>query len=278
MLPAITLFCVLTFNGAPTVESVCLQVAPTNRGDKWVRTPGQARAVVLIHGFHLRVTEKSVPKADLRSWQHGDRVLPKELGKHADVFVFAYGQNVALESVLKHSTLAANVAQLRKAGYSDIVLIGHSAGGLLARYFVEDYPDAGVTKVLQVCSPNAGSAFAVVPAPKNQKVFLQCLTEESCRRRLEQRADKVIPKHIDFVCIIGRIGTTGDSDGIVRCASQWSPDLQKQGIPAICIKGTHHEMMRDAKIATKLADLLREKHERWSAPRVEQARKEVFGK
>jgi len=278
MLPTLTLLCAFSLNGAPAVESVCLQVAPTNAGEKWVRSPKQTRAVVLIHGFHLRISEKSVPKADLRNWQHANTVLPKELGKHADVFAFAYGQNVALETVLAESRLALSIAQLRKLGYSDIVLIGHSAGGLLARHFIEDHPHSGVTKVLQVCSPNCGSAFAVVPAPKNQKIFLQCLTEEGCRKRLETRADKVIPKHVDFVCIVGRIGGTGDSDGIVTCASQWSPDLQKQGVPAICIKGTHAEMMRDAKIAAKLADIIREKHERWPIERVEKAKKEVFGK
>jgi pimeloyl-ACP methyl ester carboxylesterase len=277
MLSTLTLLCAISLHGAPTVESICLQVAPMNIGEKWKRTPNQMRAVVLVHGFHLRINEKSVPKADLRYWQHAEMALPKELGKHADVFSFAYGQNVALETVLKESQLARNIAQLRKAGYSEIVLIGHSAGGLLARHFVEDHPDAGVTKVLQVCSPNVGSPFAIVPAPKNQRVFLECLTEENCRKRLEARADKMIPKHVEFVCIIGRIGGTADSDGIVRCASQWSSDLQKQGIPVVCISGSHAEMMRDARIAVTFANLLCEKHQRWPVERIEKTKKEVFG-
>ena len=144
------LLCTLSFVGPPTVESICPQMAPAK--DKWMRTAERTQAVLLIHGFHYHLFDKDVPKAGLRPWQKADSPLVKELGKSADVFAFAYGQNVSLETVIKESKLAASIAELRKLGYKEIVLVGHSAGGLIARQFVEDNPDAGVTKVIQVCA------------------------------------------------------------------------------------------------------------------------------
>ncbi len=37
-------------------------------------------------------------------------------------------------------------AKLRKSGYKEIVLIGHSAGGIIARQFLERYPKGGASQ------------------------------------------------------------------------------------------------------------------------------------
>jgi len=190
MLSTFTLTCTLAFAGGPAIDSICTQVAPAN--DKWTRSPNQKQAVVLIHGYYVHVFDKSVAKPQLRSWQSANGPLVKEIGKNADVYVFAYGQNAALDAIVKDSKLSANVAELRKLGYSDIVLVGHSAGGLIARHFVEDFPDAGVTKVLQVCSPNGGSPLASLSAAKSQKPFLDCLSTDHRKKCMEQRAGKKI--------------------------------------------------------------------------------------
>lgn len=276
MLPTLTLFCTLALAGAPAVDSICLQASPKN--DKWARTPNRMQAVVLIHGFHHHLTNKSVPKAEFRPWQKADSVLVKELGKNADVFPFAYGQNVALDTIVKDSKLPGSVAELRKLGYTDIVLVGHSAGGVIARHFVEDNPDAGVTKVIQICAPNGGSPLASLTGPKTQKVFLECLTTENRKKCLEQRANKAIPEKVQFICVIAKSGATAKSDGVVPCLAQWTADLQKQGIPAVCVVGGHRDVVRDAKLVETLGSLIRDRQGRWSAEQVEKTKTEIFGK
>jgi len=275
MLSTFTLTCTLAFAGGPAIDSICTQVAPAN--DKWTRSPNQKQAVVLIHGYYVHVFDKSVAKPQLRSWQSANGPLVKEIGKNADVYVFAYGQNAALDAIVKDSKLSANVAELRKLGYSDIVLVGHSAGGLIARHFVEDFPDAGVTKVLQVCSPNGGSPLASLSAAKSQKPFLDCLSTDHRKKCMEQRAGKKIPDGVQFICLIAK-EKNKDTDGVVPCASQWTADLHKQGIPAVCVVGGHRDVLRDAKLAVTVAELVNGNHERWPAERIEKVKKEISGK
>lgn len=276
MLSSVTLLCTLTLGGAPAVESIFVPAAPLPVGGKWTPTPNQTCAVVLIHGFHYQLLEKSVPKAELRPWQQPDSLLVKELAKNADVFTFAYGQNASLDTIVKESTIGTNVTQLRKFGYQDIVLLGHSAGGLIARHFVEDNPNAGVTKVIQVCSPNGGSPLATLTGPKGQKAFRDCLTEKGRLECLRIRSDKLIPEHIHFVCVMAMGNGSSGSDGVVPCACQWTADLQKQGIPVVVMPLSHRAAIRDAKAAETLANLVRERPARWPAERIEKARKELF--
>ncbi len=278
MLPSLTLFCSLAFGGAPPVESVCHQVAPAPTKEKWTRTREQTRAVVLIHGFHYHVLSKNVPKAEFRPWQKVDAALVKEVAKHADVYVFAYGQNVPLDTIVSQSKLGASVAQLRNLGYGEVVLVGHSAGGLIARHFVEDFPNAGVTKVIQVCAPNGGSPLATVTAPKAQKVFLECLTEKCRQQCMKDRAAKLIPDKVQFLCVVARGDGTKGTDGVVPCVCQWTADLQKQGIPVVGIMGSHREAVRDAKTAETLAELIRANQPRWPPERIEKAKRELLGK
>jgi hypothetical protein len=265
----------LTLAGAPRVESICLQVAPTK--ETWTRSAEQTRAVVLIHGYYVHILDKNVAKAQLRAWQKSDSALVKELSKNADVFVFGYGQNAPLDTIVKESKLGANIAELRKLGYTDICLIGHSAGGLIARHFVEDNPRCDVTKVVQVCAPNGGSPLAVLTAPKSQKPFMECLSTEHRKKCMEQRGNKRIPDHIEFVCVIAH-EKNKQTDGVVPCHCQWTPDLQKQGVPAISVVAGHREVVRDAQLAKSICSLVCEKQDRWSAKRVEEAKKEFFGK
>lgn len=278
MLPTFTLSFALLLGGVPVLESICVQAAPLQQNGTWTRTPKHTQAVVLIHGFHWHVLNASVPKAELRPWQKPDSTIVRELSKNADVFVFAYGQNVPLDVVVKDSKLGISVAQLRKLGYSDIALVGHSAGGLIARHFVEDHPDAGVTKVIQVCAPNGGSALAKLTAPKSQKQFMECLTIASRQKCLEERADKFIPEQVQFVCVVARMDPKSKTDGVVQCAAQWTADLQRQGVPAICVTGSHREVVRESKLVETLATLIREKQERWPPQRIIEAKREILGR
>ncbi len=283
MLTTLTLMFTLAQGGPVQIESICHQVAPPHTDGKWTRTPKHTQAVLLIRGLQVHVLEANVPKAELRPWQKADSPMVKELAKNADVFVFAYGQNGSLDVVIKESKLSGSIAELRKLGYSDVALIGHSAGGLVARHFVEDHPDCGVTKVVQLAAPNGGSNYADLEAklkivPKSQKAFLECLTIAHRRICLDLRAEKRVPDKVEFICVVAREKKNADTDGVVPCVSQWTTDLQKQGIPAVSVVSSHSHVVRDDKVVETVAGLLRAKQDRWPAERVDKAKKEILGK
>jgi pimeloyl-ACP methyl ester carboxylesterase len=259
MLTTLSLLCALLAPDAPTVKSLSEQVAPRPADGRWVRRPDQKRAVVLIHGFHFHLREESVRKAELRPWQLPNSTLVKELARDADVFAFAYGQNASLK------TIAAQPA------------LGHSAGGLIARQFVEDHPDAGVTKVIQVCSPNEGSPLADVQVAEAQRAFLESLTAAARRRSLKERADVHIPKGVQFVCVVATRDRTRTTDGVVPCASQWSADLRDQGVPARLLTASHREAVRGSPGAKLVAKLVQEEQPRWKPEQVRAALKEILG-
>ena len=263
--------------GAPPLEvdAVFQKVAP-GRPAKG-RTPGQTRAVVLIHGLGLHAFDKDrVVKAALRPWQQSGSVLVKELAENADVYSLAYGQSAAVETIHEATGLADHVRGLRRAGYRDIVLVGHSAGGLIARHLVEDYPKIGVTKVIQVSSPNTGSALASLRTARGfQLAFLTSLSRASRKAVLAKRQARRIPATVQFACIIAftRLG----GDGIVSRASQWSEDLQKQGVPAYLLRSAHWESVKTFRAAELIGRLVREAQPRWKEDEVAEARKRLLG-
>ncbi len=198
------------------------------------------------------------------------------LAQEADVFAFSYAQTVTADEIAECPDLEKHVRKLRQDGYREIVLIGHSAGGVIARQFVEDHPDCGVTKVIQVCAPNVGSGWAKVQTVRaNQIDFLDSLTKPARRRSLSERADKEIPKHIEFACIVGTGTVVGD--GMVSNRSQYPPDLQKQGIPAYPFISTHWMVLRSQKGVELTARLVREAQPRWDAKKVEAVRRQLPG-
>src|SRR5262249_20388961 len=153
-------------------------------------------------------------------------LLVRTLARDGEVFAYGYSQNAAIDAIVASGGLADGVRRLKEAGYKQIVLVGHSAGGMIVRQFIEDHPDARVTKAIQVCAPNGGTPTATVESFKAQRAFLDSLTLEGRRQCLKERSGKTIPRGIQFVCIVSN--AAGDTDGIVRCDCQWSPDLQQQ--------------------------------------------------
>jgi pimeloyl-ACP methyl ester carboxylesterase len=262
------------------VEAKFVQVFPSTKpGSAFLRTPGQTRAIVLVHGFHLIPFRKGCANQALfHSWQKPESKLVELLARQGDIYAFAYSQNVAIEEIAGVPCLAENIRSLKKLDYAQIILLGHSAGGLVARQFIEDYPDIGVTKVIQVCSPNGGTNFAHWdPAvSKLQKGFLHSLTKESRSQSLKERAKKNIPESVQFACVVGDGGGIGD--GLVSIDSQWPVDLQKQGIPAVFLHTTHFTVMRSPAEAQRLTELVRSNTPRWSQTQVAQVKKEKLGK
>lgn len=257
------------------VDGLFTKVAPNPK------TPGrskdQSRAVVLIHGLGLYpLNTEKVSKADLRTWQRTDSGIVTELAKHADVYALAYGQTVAVEKVHEKVKLAEHIKALKTEGYQEIILVGHSAGGLIARYFVEDHPELGVTKVIQVCCPNGGSPFAALKTAREaQRAFVASLSRTARSTFRENRKQVLIPVGIEFVCIVGtlRLGT----DGIVTSRAQWTEDLQKQGVPALLLRTAHWDAMKSTKGAAFICKIVCEKQPRWKEEQVNEAKKKLLG-
>jgi hypothetical protein len=264
--------------GAEPVEVQFVQVAPRERpSGEWRRSPGERRAVVLIQGLKPHPFSKDgVAAPTLRDWQKPGSALVKRLAADADVYAFCYGQTVAVDEIATHPALWGGTLRLHDMGYREVVLVGYSAGGVVARRLVEDYPDAGVTKVVQVCAPNAGSGWAKLNAVrKNQKPFLESLTKEQRRRELRARRDVTIPDNVQFVCVVGTGAWAGD--GVVATRSQWTADLQAQGIPAVTVATDHLSMVRSTAGDETIAEAVRTPQPRWTPARVAAARKAILG-
>jgi pimeloyl-ACP methyl ester carboxylesterase len=274
MSPSVPLLCLL-FAATPTIETQFVQVAPAQTQGHWWNTPGKTRAIVLIHGLLVHPFSKTnVTRAHPHSWQKSDCLLVKRLAAEGDVFAFSYAQTISADEVAECPQLEQHIRKLRQEGYREIVLVGHSAGGVIARQFVEDHPACGVTKVIQVCAPNAGSGWAKWSTVRaNQVDFLSSLTKPVRRRMLTERADKQIPTEIEFACVVGTAGVSGD--GLVSTRSQYTPDLRQQRIPVYPFSSTHWMLLRSPKGIELVARLVRESQPRWDAERVTEACKHL---
>jgi pimeloyl-ACP methyl ester carboxylesterase len=259
------------------VQTKFAQLAPVSREvAPFQRSEGKTRAVILIHGFKLHpFSDENVCKPEWHIWQRPGGELHKVLSRDADVYGFAYGQNASVEQIAHGMALAFHVRQLKEIGYREIVLIGHSTGGIIARECVEDNPDAGVSKVIQVCTPNAGSSLARtnVAIRKIQEPLVLSLSCESRQQVLRERAERKIPASVEFICVVGRLSTDQSSapspgDGVVAVDSQWSEDLQRQGIPALLLPMGHNSVLRTEAGIEKVAALVRDKQLRWTPEQV----------
>lgn len=262
---------------APVVETQFVQVAPAVMGAAAPsRSPGQLRAVVLIHGMYINPLKKDgATRAVIRTWQQPGSLLVSRLARDADVFAFAYSQTVPADELAEWPDLTVAVGKLRRAGYRDVVLVGYSAGGVIAREIVEDHPNLGVTKVVQVCAPNAGTSWArLPPVRRTQSEFQSSLTKQVRTRALLRRGDRRIPDGVQFACVVGTGGINGD--GLVNLQSQWSDDLQRQGVPAYSVPTNHWQVMRTPRGAELIADLVRQPLPRWDGMEVSRVRQQIL--
>jgi pimeloyl-ACP methyl ester carboxylesterase len=274
-------FLVLALIAPPdsAVETKFVQVAPpVKAGVVPRRSPGQARAVVLLHGFRPHpFNDANALRPDMSSWEEPNSAVVQALAQDADVFALGYSQNRPVDEVARVPALARHVESLRSAGYTDIVLIGYSAGALVARYYIENLGDrCGVTKAIQVCPPNGGTSWGKMTAGvrQSQESFLRSLTKEAREAARRERADKLIPAEVEFVCVVGSFGRGGD--GLVRYDCQWTPDLQVQGIPAVLLFTPHVTAMRSKTVAQRVAELVRQPQPRWTGAQVEAARARIL--
>ena len=280
-----TLFVIALATAAPApvpeLSTEIWQVAPGTSAKVWTATdkPSEKkRALVLIPGLHVHpLRPAKATKPELRDWQQPKSELVKTLAKDFDVFAFGYSQTVSADEVAQGPGLRDAIANLRKSGYTEIVLVGHSAGGVISRHFVEQNPEAGVSRVIAIAAPFAGAEAATlnIGYPKVQAPFVKSLAPEA--RKEAMRGSKfALSPDAEFACVVCRL-KRGDTDGLVLVRSQWPEDLQQLGVPAVIAQVSHFDAMENAATAKTILELAKGKLTRWSTEDVDTARKILFG-
>ena len=242
------------------------------------RSTGQTRAIVLIHGLGLHLfSREKIIQARPRTWQSATSPLVHRLARDADVYAFAYSQTAPVERVAERTELIRHIRRLVNEGYTEIVLIGHSAGGLIARQLVEDHPDCGVTRVVQVNAPNAGSPWAALKVSREaQTAFFTSLSVTAREKWQTLRKTTALPENVQFACVVGKLRLGGD--GVVSCRSQWTDDLQRQGVPAFALPLGHRDALTTTKGIELLGKLAVAPLPRWDAQKVKATREQILGR
>jgi hypothetical protein len=276
MTPCLTIVLAVLACPAANLSTEIWQVAPDCKSRPgWVIAErSKDRAVLLLPGLKIHPFRPVLTaRPELHSWQEPNSDLVHTLSKESDVFSFGYAQITPLDTVAQSLGLRDAVANIQKAGYKEIVLIGHSAGGVIARLFVESYQDSGVTKVIMVSAPHSGSELAHLKGgyPKIQAPFIQSLAPEA---RIISPPQKVDDK-IEMVCVASKLKRI-EGDGLVKLNSQWPEECRKLGIPVVLVPGSHFDAMTSPAAVKAIGEMAREKLTRWSPEEVETARKVLF--
>ena len=235
------------------------------------------RAVVLIHGLMVHPLNADAAKHPYpHDWQHPDGDLVRGLADGFDVYGFSYAQTRAIDEPGFLRGLGRGVLVLKAAGYREIVLVGHSAGGVIARQFVERYPKIGVTKVLTVAAPHHGSGLARIPfgVPAVQRPFIRSLAPPA--REAACRGCPKLPPEIEFCCVVCKLSWAA-GDTVVAADSQWPVDLCAQGVPAVVVPVSHMDAVKDEMAVRTIVGLARHRLVRWTPAQVAQGRHVLFG-
>ncbi len=260
---------------ATDVPTEFWQVTPERKGVNAVNPPrGKDRAVLIIPGLKIHPIRPALAtRPERRDYQEIGSELVSRLSKDSDVFAFSYAQIVPLDAIVQSPAMRNAITRIKDAGYKEIVLVGHSAGGVIARRFAESCPESGVTKVVTVAAPQGGSELAQfrVGYSKAQAPFIQSLSPEA---RAEAGPLKLSDK-IEMACVVCKLKRL-EADGLVSIGSQWPEDCRKLGIPAVLTPVNHWDAMSTPESVQVIADLVREKLTRWNATEVEKARSVLF--
>lgn len=263
---------------APAVElpTELWQVAPERKGVFAINPPRtKDRAVLLIPGLKIHPFRPSyATKPDIRDYQQPNSELVRALARDADVFAFGYAQTVPLDAVAMSPGLRAAVGRLKQAGYTDIVLIGHSAGGVIARVFAEAHPTSGVTKIITVAAPHLGADLASLKVgyPKIQAPFVESLSPAV---RTKAAGSGKLDEAIAAACVVCKVKRI-ENDWLVKLPSQWPDDCRRAGVPAVLVQTDHWHAMLAPPSVKVISELAREKLTRWTPEEVEKAQKVLF--
>jgi pimeloyl-ACP methyl ester carboxylesterase len=262
---------------AATLPTEVRRVSPEPAGS-WLGVAARKdRAVILIHGLKLYpLRTQKVEQAVPHDWQEPGSQLVTALSKDADVFAFAFAQTLPVDLVAHAPALRDAVRKFNAAGYREVVVVGHSAGGVVARLFAEHYPD-GLTKVVLVATPHAGTEVANAPVgfPKCQAPFVHSLSPEA-RTAANRDSKRLIAPRVQVVSVIPKLRGV-EADGLLTVGTQWPPLLQQQGIPAVLVHDSHWTILRTPTGVKTVAGLVRDPLVRWTPKEVEVARGVLFG-
>lgn len=281
MPPTLTALVMMPLFGVTDLPTAVWQVAPVVRaeydGQPLELRKTKDRAAFLVHGLMLHpIRQEKSFKTELHDWQLPKSGLVQALAADFDVYSFSYAQTTAVDAVASTPGMRNHIRKLRRAGYKEIVLIGHSAGGIIIRQFAERYPDSGVTKVIEVAAPNGGSDLAMISVglPKPQVSFIKSLAPP-VRTAISQDGPKLSDK-LEICCVVCKLGGL-PSDTMVKLDSQWPADLQEQGVPAALVVINHFDAMKGPHAVRTIGTLAKEKLVRWTPAQVEQGRRVLFG-
>jgi pimeloyl-ACP methyl ester carboxylesterase len=271
MMPSVTVVVAVFAAPAANLPTEFWQVAPDHKLEpSQVKLPrGKDRAVLLIPGLMLHpLRPQLATRPELHAWQEPASELVRLLAKDFDVFAFGYAQNTSLDAVAQSPGLRSSISPIREAGYKEIILVGHSAGGVISQLFTESHPDAGITKIIAVSAPFKGSELANLKGgyPRVQALFVQSLSPEA---RAEAHARTFVPP-IEMACVVCKLRKF-EADGLVNTRSQWPAECRRAGVPAVLSLISHFEAMSNASSARKIAELAREKLTRWTPEEVDRA-------
>jgi len=239
----------------------------------------QDRAVVFVHGLLPRVLHpERATKPGLHDWQMPDSTIVKELKTDCDLYGLSYAQVFSTDAIAMSAVLRDGIEMLKSTGYKEIVLLGHSAGAIVCREFVEAFPKSGVTKVISVCGPHLGSGWAQLPnftLPKTQLNFINSLHPDVRAARLKEYPS-VIEGRLEYCCLICKFRRT-DHDTVVSLRSQWPDDLQDNGVPAVVVPCTHFDVMISDVGVRAICEVVRNRVVRWKPEQLAAARLQLFG-
>jgi pimeloyl-ACP methyl ester carboxylesterase len=237
-------------------------------------------AVVLVHGLDLHHDGSPAKEPRPHKWQGSTSPLVKALSKHGDVYTISYPQTTPVEEIATFPEMRDAMARIKGFGYTQMVVMGYSAGGLVVRHFVEDRLDAGITRVIQVATPNAGAHLAdwgvkLGQFERDQEPFVKSLAPAHRAAVLKSRQGRLVPAGVEFVTVVCLKTEGGMSDGVVSRQSQWPLDLQEQRTPCVCVHTNHHDVMMNDDSVKVLCTQATKSQPRWSEARVREMRKEL---
>lgn len=275
-----TLAALTVFSLAPAFElpTTAWQLVPTVDGELTTPNVTKTKAVLCIPGLYPHpLRPEKATKPEKHPWFEPKAPLLKALADEFDVYGFGYAQTIAVDGVALSNGLRATIAKLKSARYQEIVLIGHSAGGLIAHQFAELYPDSGVTKVLPVAAPYTGSELAELklPLPYTQVSYIKSLAPTPRLEALKERL--AFPRSIDICCVMCKV-TKLPHDIMVTLDSQWPSEIRQQGIPATLVNANHFEILKSPQGVSTVADLAKSKLVRWGDADIKQAQAIIFSK
>jgi len=136
----------------------------------FITSPASAEVLVLIHGYHSSgVTWRSsgvIPALQANGWTDAGDYPMNPLGKpNASPSKSVVTVTLPSEAPVAYQSLllGQQLQQIRQAFPGEpLILVGHSAGGVIARYHLVLQPETEVRALITLASPHLGTAIAEI--------------------------------------------------------------------------------------------------------------------